>query len=142
MLVLSRRLNESILIGDDVRITVCYIDGGKVRLAIEAPRSTPVWREELLPRDRTTGKAVQMPSPHQTPAESKQFDSREVRYMCKKCRANITPLIGDQIYGGCSCGSFEFEVVPPGAVEAALVKGCAMPSHHPTCICNCDGGDR
>ena len=48
MLVLSRKLGERIYIGDDICVTVVAIDRGKVRLGIEAPRSVPVHRQELL----------------------------------------------------------------------------------------------
>jgi carbon storage regulator len=47
MLVLSRKSNESILIGDNIRITVASIRGNHVRLGIEAPDSIRVLREEL-----------------------------------------------------------------------------------------------
>jgi carbon storage regulator len=47
MLVLSRRMNESIMVGDDVVITVIAIRGDKVRIGIEAPNETPVHREEV-----------------------------------------------------------------------------------------------
>lgn len=50
MLVLSRKLGEKILIGDNISITVVDIDRGKIRLGIEAPRSVPVFRQELLPQ--------------------------------------------------------------------------------------------
>ena len=51
MLVLSRKTNEEILIGNDVRITIVSMQGGKVRLGIVAPRDTNVVRTELLKRD-------------------------------------------------------------------------------------------
>ena len=47
MLILTRKLDEAILIGDDIRITVVEIQGDKVRLGIEAPRELSVLREEL-----------------------------------------------------------------------------------------------
>lgn len=47
MLVLSRKKNESIVIGDDIRIVVVEIRGDKVRLGVEAPRSVPVHRREV-----------------------------------------------------------------------------------------------
>lgn len=47
MLVLSRLLNESILIGHDIVITVMDIRGDKVRLGITAPKSTLILRDEL-----------------------------------------------------------------------------------------------
>lgn len=49
MLVLSRKLGEKIYIGENICITVVDIDRGKIRLGIEAPRSVPVFRQELLP---------------------------------------------------------------------------------------------
>ncbi|MCH2210150.1 MAG: carbon storage regulator CsrA [Fuerstiella sp.] len=48
MLVLSRKKNESIVINDDVVVTIVDIRGDKVRLGIEAPRDIPVHRQEVL----------------------------------------------------------------------------------------------
>jgi carbon storage regulator len=47
MLVLSRHRDESIMIGDNIVITVVDIRGDKVRLGIQAPTSVPVHREEV-----------------------------------------------------------------------------------------------
>ncbi len=47
MLVLSRRKDESIMIGDDVEITIVDIRGDKVRLGITAPKNIPVHRREV-----------------------------------------------------------------------------------------------
>lgn len=47
MLVLSRKRDEAILIGDDVVITIVDIRGDKIRLGIEAPREVPVYRQEV-----------------------------------------------------------------------------------------------
>lgn len=47
MLVLTRKLNESILIGDNVEITVSSIRGNRVRIAISAPPEVPVMRREV-----------------------------------------------------------------------------------------------
>ncbi len=47
MLVLSRNTDESIVIGNDIRITVVAIQGDKVRLGIDAPREIPVHRLEV-----------------------------------------------------------------------------------------------
>ena len=47
MLQLSRKAGETIVIGDDIRVTVMQVAGGAVRVGIEAPRSVPVYREEL-----------------------------------------------------------------------------------------------
>jgi carbon storage regulator len=48
MLVLSRKRNETIVIGSDVRITVVNIAGNQVRIGIDAPGDVKVMREELL----------------------------------------------------------------------------------------------
>lgn len=47
MLVLSRKVGERILIGDNISVTVVRVSGGGVRLGIEAPAELPVVREEL-----------------------------------------------------------------------------------------------
>ncbi|MBI2914871.1 MAG: carbon storage regulator CsrA [Firmicutes bacterium] len=47
MLVLTRRVDESIMIGDDIKVTVIDIRGEQVKLGIVAPKSIPVHREEI-----------------------------------------------------------------------------------------------
>ncbi len=47
MLVLTRKSNQSIMIGDDIEVSVLAISGEKVRLGIEAPKSVPVFRREV-----------------------------------------------------------------------------------------------
>ena len=47
MLVLTRKSNQSIMIGDEIEISVLAIMGEKVRIGIEAPRSVPVFRHEV-----------------------------------------------------------------------------------------------
>ena len=47
MLVLSRQKDESIIIGDDVEITIVDVRGNKVRLGITAPKNIPVHRREV-----------------------------------------------------------------------------------------------
>lgn len=47
MLVLTRRLGESITIGDDIKVVIVDIDGNQVKLGIEAPRHIEIYREEL-----------------------------------------------------------------------------------------------
>jgi carbon storage regulator len=48
MLVLTRKAGEKIRIGDNITITVCELEGNKVRIAIEAPRHIRILRNELV----------------------------------------------------------------------------------------------
>jgi len=50
MLVLSRRLGETLIIGDEIKITVLGISGNQVRLGIAAPKEVSVHREEVYRR--------------------------------------------------------------------------------------------
>jgi carbon storage regulator len=57
VLVLTRKSNQSIMIGDDIEISVLAVMGEKVRIGIEAPRSVPVFRREVyveIQEDRDT----------------------------------------------------------------------------------------
>ena len=47
MLILQRKVGESLLIGEDVEISVLSVEAGRVRLAIEAPKSVSILRAEL-----------------------------------------------------------------------------------------------
>ena len=47
MLVLTRKTNQSIMIGDDVEVTVLAVSRDKIRLGITAPRDIPVFRKEV-----------------------------------------------------------------------------------------------
>lgn len=48
MLILQRKPGESLVIGEDISITVVSVDGGRVRLAISAPQDVPILRSELV----------------------------------------------------------------------------------------------
>ena len=47
MLILTRRMNETLMVGDDVRVTVLGINGNQVRIGVQAPRHIPVHRQEI-----------------------------------------------------------------------------------------------
>lgn len=57
LLVLSRRIGEKILVGDDVTITIVGITGGQVRISVEAPKSVCVDRAEIRERRIANGEA-------------------------------------------------------------------------------------
>jgi len=70
MLVLSRKKNESIVINNDITVTVVEIRGDKVRLGIVAPKEVPVHRQEVF--DAIHGKAAgNEPPPASTVAAAK-----------------------------------------------------------------------
>jgi carbon storage regulator len=70
MLVLSRKVDERIIIGDNICVTVVSIRGNQVRLGFEAPPTIPIFRKELrsetghLPAVPEDSHEVQLPSQH------------------------------------------------------------------------------
>lgn len=50
MLILTRRVGETFIIGDDIRITVCSVRNGQVRIGIEAPKDVSIHRKEVYER--------------------------------------------------------------------------------------------
>lgn len=52
MLILTRRVGELLMIGDDISVTVLGVKGNQVRLGVEAPKSVAVHREEVYDRLR------------------------------------------------------------------------------------------
>ena len=54
MLILTRRINESLVIGDDVTVTILGVKGNHVRIGVDAPRDVSVHRVELAHKDDKT----------------------------------------------------------------------------------------
>ena len=72
MLIITRRAGERIMVGDDVVVEVMEVTGSSVRIGISAPRSVPVFREEIYAavraEDRAAGEAA--PAELTEPTES------------------------------------------------------------------------
>lgn len=64
MLILQRRPGESLRIGEDIEVTVVAIEGGKIRLAISAPKDVTILRSELIgARDTNRDAAMEQAAP-------------------------------------------------------------------------------
>lgn len=50
MLILTRRIGETLMVGDDVKITVLGVNGNQVRIGVDAPKNVEVHREEIYQR--------------------------------------------------------------------------------------------
>tara|TARA_B100000686_G_scaffold343531_1_gene424542 strand:- start:3055 stop:3294 length:240 start_codon:yes stop_codon:yes gene_type:complete len=74
MLVLTRRIGESIQINDDIKITIVEVKGKNIRVGIEAPKETKVYREELF---------VKIKSENQSAASPGTFDFGKVSQLLK-----------------------------------------------------------
>ena len=70
MLILTRRVGESLMIGDDVNVTVLGIRGNQVRIGVNAPKEIPVHREEIYER-------IQREKSGQQAAEEDAFEDEQ-----------------------------------------------------------------
>ena len=88
MLVLSRKTDASIMVGDDVKITIVDVRGDKVRLGIEAPKDIPVHRQEVYDSLQRERAELQDASLSKAPAHKSH---------CAYLKGGI-----------CNCGTFEY----------------------------------
>jgi carbon storage regulator len=58
MLILSRKSNEKIMIGDDISVSIIEVRGDQVRLGVEAPRSIKVYRQEVFDAIKAENRAA------------------------------------------------------------------------------------
>jgi carbon storage regulator len=82
MLVLTRKLLEKLYIGDDICVTVVRLEGGQVRLGIDAPREVSVVRAELIadrpgPKLQSSQPALASPRTSHAPVRYSPSEARE-----------------------------------------------------------------
>ena len=87
MLVLTRKLMEKLFIGDDICVTIVRLEGGQVRLGIDAPRDVKVVRAELVP-ERTSPR---LRSDHRATPGTPRAD---VSYSPSEARGSDSPRRG------------------------------------------------
>jgi carbon storage regulator len=63
MLILTRRVGETVVIGNDVTVTVLGVKGNQVRLGVNAPREVAVHREEIYERIKRERASADLPQP-------------------------------------------------------------------------------
>ena len=81
MLILTRRINETLNIGDDVQVTVLGIKGNQVRIGIDAPRDVPVHREEIYQRIKREERGEGESQSQQADDYSSDHDYRGTDYL-------------------------------------------------------------
>jgi carbon storage regulator len=74
MLIVTRRPGEKIMVGDDVVVHVIEIVGNSVRVGIEAPRSVPVYREEIWNAVRDENRAAAAADPASMPEPARPVE--------------------------------------------------------------------
>lgn len=79
MLVLTRAVNETIVIGDQIEITIIDIKGGKVRIGIQAPASVSVHRKELYQAIQESNREAARSGPPSLEALQKRVDEKQRR---------------------------------------------------------------
>ncbi len=69
MLALARKVNESIIINDNVEVTILEVKGDQIKIGIEAPKSVPIYRKEIYMQIQNSNKeAAETASPEKLSA--------------------------------------------------------------------------
>jgi carbon storage regulator len=74
MLVLTRKSNQSIMIGDEIEVSVLSVMGEKVRIGIQAPQRVPVFRKEIYLEIHREGGTATPPKDDQRPAHADEVE--------------------------------------------------------------------
>jgi carbon storage regulator len=67
MLILSRKANEKIMIGDDIAVTIIEIRGDQIRIGVDAPKSVKVYRQEVFDAIKAENQAAVHAEPGKLP---------------------------------------------------------------------------
>ena len=81
MLVLTRKSNQSIMIGDDIEVSVLSIMGEKVRIGIQAPRDIPVFRKEVFVTHRVCDRPRQERVRRERPDQHDRHSRQRIRLL-------------------------------------------------------------
>lgn len=77
MLIITRRVGEKLMIGDDIVVEIIEVSGSSVRIGIDAPKAIPVYREEIYSAVKAENAAAAKADPGQLPQELTTKPSQE-----------------------------------------------------------------
>ena len=77
MLVLERKIKESLMIGDDIKITILEVQGNSVKIGIEAPKNVLIYREEIFEAIKQENLAASGVKPDKLEELLKKTDEKE-----------------------------------------------------------------